>query len=295
MKKNENISIEEILKTQEEAKETQGKARKGVFLCSFFTFVFVFLSYQTGNKYIIALALLSLAFALFYLFGFHISTRLLTLIEKMNKKSIDPSNYCQTNFLIDSDGKEVCLITYFKAVPKEVKDEIRAGFRESTKLILVDKTIKKKHHQWVILDPECTGESYVLNPRRVNDQTIQSIVSEEMFAKINDIRKELVKTESGIRKKWRYEVMEYFAKILLKAMNTRRKNETQEKHIERLRKELDSNKLSIIIFLLLSTTLNGVLSTAAKVITFLLVVDWFICANRIQKLEDSIEKERSDK
>lgn len=88
--------------------------------------------------------------------------------------------------------------------------------------------------------------------------------------------------------------MEYFAKILLNAMNTRRKNETQEKHIERLRKELDSNKLSIIIFLLLSTTLNGVLSTAAKVITFLLVVDWFICANRIQKLEDSIEKERGD-
>lgn len=116
-----------------------------------------------------------------------------------------------------------------------------------------------------------------------------------MFAKINDIRKELVKTESGTCKKWRYEVMEYFAKIILKAMNTRRKSETQEKHIERLRKELDSNKLSIIIFLLLNNTLHGILSTAAKVITLLLVVDWFICANRIQKLEDSIEKERSDK
>ena len=193
MKKNKNLSTEEILKTQEEAKETQKKARKGVFLCSFFTFTFVFLSYQTGNKYIIALALLSLAIALFYLFVFHVSTRLLVLIEKTNKKSIDPSNYCQTNFLEDSDGKEICLITYFKKVPQGARDEVRAGFKENTKLILVDRTIKKKRHQWVILDPENSGESYVLNPIIVDDQTIQNIVSEEMFTKINNIREELVK------------------------------------------------------------------------------------------------------
>lgn len=137
MKKNKNLSMEEILKTQKEG-------RKMVFIYSFLTSAFAFLSYQTDKKYIMVLALLSLAVALFYLFGFHISTRLITLIEKMNKKSIDPSNYCQMNFLIDSDGKEICLITYFKKVPKEVKDEIKAGFRESTKLILVDKTIKKE-------------------------------------------------------------------------------------------------------------------------------------------------------
>ena len=115
------------------------------------------------------------------------------LIEKMNKRSIDPSNYCQTNFLEDSDGKEICLITYFKKVPQRTRDEVRAGFKENTKLILVDRTIKKKRHQWVILDPECSGESYVLNPITVDDQAIQNIVSEEMFIKINKIREELVK------------------------------------------------------------------------------------------------------
>ena len=72
---------------------------------------------------------------------------------------------------------------------------MRAGFKENTKLILVDRTIKKKRHQWVILDPESSGESYVLNPITVDDQTIQNIVSEEMFIKINNIRNELL--ESG--------------------------------------------------------------------------------------------------
>lgn len=186
MKKNKNLSMEEILKTQKEG-------RKMVFIYSFLTSAFAFLSYQTGKKYIMVLALLSLAVALFYLFVFHISTRLLTLIEKMDKRSIDPSNYCQTNFLEDSDGKEICLITYFKKVPQGARDEVRAGFKENTKLILVDRTIKKKRHQWVILDPESSGESYVLNPITVDDQTIQNIVSEEMFIKINNIRKELVK------------------------------------------------------------------------------------------------------
>ena len=178
--------MEEILKTQKEG-------RKMVFIYSFLTSAFAFLSYQTDKKYIMVLALLSLAVALFYLFGFHVSTRLLTLIEKMNKKSIDPSNYCKTSFLEDSDGKEVCLITYFKPVPKGARDEVRAGFKENTKLILVDKTIKKKRHQWIILDPECSGESYVLNPIIADDQTIQNIVSEEMFTKINNIREELAK------------------------------------------------------------------------------------------------------
>ena len=193
MKKNKNLSMEEIIKTQKKAIKAQKEAKKETFFCSFLTFVFAFLSYQTGKKYIMVLALLSLAVALFYLFVFHISTRLLTLIEKMDKRSIDPSNYCQTNFLEDSDGKEICLITYFKKVPQGARDEVRAGFKENTKLILVDRTIKKKRHQWVILDPESSGESYVLNPITVDDQTIQNIVSEEMFIKINNIREELVK------------------------------------------------------------------------------------------------------
>lgn len=193
MKRNKNLSMEEVIKTQKKAIKAQKEAEKGTFFCSFLTFIFAFLSYQTDKKYIMVLALLSLAIALFYLFVFHVSTRLLVLIEKTNKKSIDPSNYCQTNFLEDSDGKEICLITYFKKVPQGARDEVRAGFKENTKLILVDKTIKKKRHQWVILDPENSGESYVLNPIIVDDQTIQNIVSEEMFTKINNIREELVK------------------------------------------------------------------------------------------------------
>lgn len=186
MKRNKNLSMEEILKMQKEG-------RKMVLIYSFLTFAFAFLSYQTDKKYIVVPAFLSLIVALFYLFRFHVSTRLLMLIEKMNKRSIDPSNYCQTIFLEDSDGKEICLITYFKKVPQGTRDEVRAGFKENTKLILVDRTIKKKRHQWVILNPECSGESYVLNPITVDDQAIQNIVSEEMFIKINKIREELVK------------------------------------------------------------------------------------------------------
>ena len=86
MKKNKNLSMEEIIKTQKKAIKAQKEAKKETFFCSFLTFVFAFLSYQTGKKYIMVLALLSLAVALFYLFVFHISTRLLTLIEKMDKE-----------------------------------------------------------------------------------------------------------------------------------------------------------------------------------------------------------------
>ena len=143
----------------------------------------------------IALIVAILSLALYEISNRKIKDKLLEHLKAV-QKAMEDLNIEETNkttVITDVDGLEICLVTFF-AVSKKPNPNIVLKISDKTKLVLVDNPVDPKE-SWILLNREMKDGKLLIKKEVITEDEVKKLMHQDTFAKIINIRNELLENE----------------------------------------------------------------------------------------------------